>query len=193
MTDSLVVFHNWFPPYIVSAVRVKSRYTKEVRKLALRLMRASLPPVFNALHLRLGDKGDRGLTGTTLVESMTMRNFSYDVPVYVATEPRDIAKHPELFGPLESKWDVVYARDLVPREHVEQFRGLFSKRLQDDMFGVIEQLICTAANKFKGSTYSRFTQFIGFMRHHKEELFPELVEGQNSSFDVHNDSNPRND
>ena len=171
-----LVFHNWFPPYIITAVRSKSRYTAGVRRLALKLVDASLPRAFNALHLRLGDKGDHGITAKGLTEIMIYRNFSVEDPVYIATEPREIDSRPDLFLPLEEKWKVVYARDLAPQEAMNDFRSHFSPRLRDDMFGVVEQLICTAAYKFKGSPYSRFTQFIGFMRQHKKELFPEYYE-----------------
>lgn len=128
---------------------------------------------FYAIHGRLGDEAYRWEgkdSGAVFVQTPEFRKWDKSLKLYLAS---DDPGNP-FFRELKNKMKVVTSRDLKGKD-VEEFRNLFpNNRVMQDMFGVLDKLICTQAIGFLGSFFSTFTLEIFVMRSRAKFVFPEL-------------------
>mmetsp|Transcript_5081 Transcript_5081/g.5995 ORF Transcript_5081/g.5995 Transcript_5081/m.5995 type:complete len:127 (+) Transcript_5081:43-423(+) len=112
---------------------------------------------------------------------MKKKDFDTSVPMYIATEPTESIVG---FDKIKKRFSTYFYRDLN-QTLMKAFRNTFRSKTKstiNDMFGVIEQLIGTYAEKFQGTNISTFSKFIVFMRNNRNLLFPETASSEDDQF-----------
>lgn len=178
------VYHKWFPPAKMVEIRKRVRYSKYLRDMAVRFKRELTheKPLY-AMHIRLGDMiGARSSISNFVGSFIATAHFRHWATLknalYVSTDKgrggRDFLQLNHVF-PL----GVLYAED-IPKNLEGEFRKLFpnNRDLHEDMLGLIEQLICAQAIDFIPSPGSTFSIFISFLRLHRHDVFPEIINVQ---------------
>mmetsp|Transcript_586 Transcript_586/g.744 ORF Transcript_586/g.744 Transcript_586/m.744 type:complete len:476 (-) Transcript_586:1181-2608(-) len=166
------MYHAWFRKPIMFKVREHVVYSPYVRRLAIEYMKR-LGTHYNAVHIRLGDyfRHGRFPNPRSFVNGLLTEGFSTDHVLYIATEP----KRPKgFFDHFEKTFKVKYASDFG--DIVDSFRDNFKPNTINDVLGLIEQMICVGARKFRGTSYSNFSANINYMRTNRESHFPEVPE-----------------
>jgi hypothetical protein len=148
-------------------------YSPHLRKLAIKVAHAHLGPKFYAIHGRLGDEaykwGNKD-SGDVFMKSPSFRGWDKSVKCYVASDDPSNS----FFDPLKKRMKVLTSKDLKGPE-VNEYRSLFpNERVRNDMFGVLEKLICAQATGFLGSSFSTFSLEIKIVRGQAKYVFPEL-------------------
>mmetsp|Transcript_6037 Transcript_6037/g.12285 ORF Transcript_6037/g.12285 Transcript_6037/m.12285 type:complete len:488 (-) Transcript_6037:148-1611(-) len=127
---------------------------------------------FNALQIRMGDISGR-ITNTTkyvegFIQGATAAQFETQTPLYIATEAKQKSK---FFAPLYSQFPhYVHCSSLKMypriRSTLEKLELALAKRTKvlGTVYGMIDQLICTLANRFVGTSTSTFTKTITVLR-----------------------------
>uniref|UniRef100_A0A7S3LNV6 O-fucosyltransferase family protein n=1 Tax=Aplanochytrium stocchinoi TaxID=215587 RepID=A0A7S3LNV6_9STRA len=137
---------------------------------------------FNAFHSRRGDyKNKLGYMQGYAKYQMKKKDFDTSVPMYIATEPTESIVG---FDKIKKRFSTYFYRDLN-QTLMKAFRNTFRSKTKstiNDMFGVIEQLIGTYAEKFQGTNISTFSKFIVFMRNNRNLLFPETASSEDDQF-----------
>ena len=108
---------------------------------------------YNAIQVRRGDHMDRKLTQSFWIERMNEKNFSKEMPVYVATNNAD----PLWFQPFVDEGFKLYFS--VDFTDVLSFNDI-KQTLRNDYLGIHEQCLCEAALHFVPSPASTFNAFI---------------------------------
>ena len=127
------------------------RYGRHVYDLAARV--AAQLGAYNAVHIRRFNHVDRQLpAGYWIVEMMNL-DFTFDVPVYVATDERN----KEWFGPIrDAGYKLYFASNF---SEILDFSH-YSRHVRRDVLGIHEQIICEKSVKFLGSIRSTFSGYI---------------------------------
>ena len=108
---------------------------------------------YNAIQVRRGDHMDRRLAQSFWIERMTEKNFSKEMPVYVATSSVD----PTWFQPFVDEGFKLYFS--INFTDVFSFSDV-KETLRNDVLGIHEQCLCEAALNFVPSPASTFNAFI---------------------------------
>lgn len=112
---------------------------------------------YNAIQVRRKYHMDSKLHPSYWLERMLQKNFSKQVPVYVATNDKD----GEWFKPfIEEGYRLLFSDD------VNLTFPTIRQSLQNDFVGLHEQCLCMGASQFVGSPASTFNAFI--LRHRGE-------------------------
>jgi hypothetical protein len=141
----------------------------------LRIAQEELGPHFYCIHGRLGDLAYKWGGKTSLsvfVRTPEFSSWNKDYPVYLASDdPNNV-----FFAELKSEVEVVTG-DKLQGEGVNQFKMLFATpKVRQDMFGILDKLICAQSLRFIGSSFSTFTVDILRMRSQLRFVFPEFYE-----------------
>ena len=122
-------------------------------------IRNTIGPQYNAIQVRRRNHMDSKLQPSFWMEKMVQKNFSRQVPVYVATD--DDSR--EWFKPFRDEgYRLYFASDL---DEYLSFPTV-KESLRSDYLGLHEQCICVAAAQFVGSPASTFNALI--LRHRGE-------------------------
>ena len=114
---------------------------------------------YNAIQVRRGDHMDRKLAQSFWIERMIQKNFSKEMPVYVATNNAD----PHWFQPfLEEGFKLYFSANFTD---ILNFRDI-KETVRNDFLGIHEQCLCEAALHFVPSPASTFNALI--LRHRGE-------------------------
>lgn len=126
---------------------------------------------FNAFHIRLGDYETRARKRTALpfffVKTSLRMSMDADTPIYVASEAQ---RSSDFFAPLLGWYNnVFFMSDLATRPRtlkklVDFVLATPSTKVRNDIFGLVEQLICARAQKWVGTRISTFSHTIKQMR-----------------------------
>ena len=108
---------------------------------------------YNAIQVRRGDHMDRKLGQSFWIERMNEKNFSKEMPVYVATNNAD----PLWFQPFVDEGFKLYFS--VNFTDTFSFNDI-KETLRSDYLGIHEQCLCEAALHFIPSPASTFNAFI---------------------------------
>lgn len=166
-------------------VQMHTMPANHIKAMARRL--AELMGPYHAVHIRRGDKvGEVNFKDVShLPEWWASKIAQYKQKtskVYIAT---DEAKRSFFDTFVEHGLEPVFFESLPEYETlVKPYLSHFPSRMNMDILGMVEQLLCTYANKFLGSGYSTFTTFILRMRKYRHVL------GVDTSFDNPEDSIP---
>ena len=114
---------------------------------------------YNAIQVRRGDHMDRKLAQSFWIKRMLKKNFSKEMPVYVATDNED----PLWFQPFVDEGFKLYFS--VNFTDTFGFNDI-KETLRNDYLGIHEQCLCEAALHFVPSPASTFNAFI--LRHRGE-------------------------
>lgn len=192
-------YHHWFSSGVLTRIRKHTRYSEYLRRLSMRIVDEAIGKPFYAMHVRLGDYkvkyGDHvssfiaGLVSTGRNHNWKTRKF----PLYLATD--DARKSRADFGPIYSAFSKYYVAETLPKDLVKEYRSLFPPRsmMKDDMFGLLEQLICVQASDFVGSPGSTFSAWIMTMRALRKFTFPEVGAVGESAADIKEAAAPSSD
>ena len=114
---------------------------------------------YNAIQVRRGDHMDRKLAQSFWIERMIQKNFSKEMPVYVATNNAD----PHWFQPfIEEGFKLYFSVNFTD---VLSFIDV-KETVRNDFLGIHEQCLCEAALHFVPSPASTFNALI--LRHRGE-------------------------
>lgn len=114
---------------------------------------------FNAIQVRRKNHMDSKLPPSYWIERMLQKNFSKEVPVYVATNDGNI----EWYKPFQDAGYKLYFSTDLPNQL--SFPSI-QESLRNDLLGLHEQCLCVRAVQFVGSPASTFTALI--LRHRGE-------------------------
>merc|ERR1712232_332730 len=124
--------------------------------------------VFNSLHIRFPDGDASKLregwlrSSSSFLYRMKMANFlSYSDVLYIATVPTK--RKSTFFAKIKSRYRVMFSNTLdskLYKKLVEQY----PVRLQSSILGIIEQMVCARAQKFLGTGFSTFSEYIRRIR-----------------------------
>lgn len=172
-------YHRWFASSTMTKLKMRFRYSKYLRDLAVKITENSIGKNFYAMHIRMGDYkvsyDSPHLFVQSLVRTARSRKWrTQKFPLYVATD--DEKKSGEDFGPVYSAFSKVLFANHISKDLVREYRKLFPQEsgLRADMMGILEQLICAQAIDFVGTSTSTFSAWIQFMRALRKYTFPEL-------------------
>ena len=136
---------------------------------------AHLGPRFYSIHGRLGDemyKWDGKDSGDIFVRSRHFESWDKSLKLYLASDDPNNA----FFIPLRKHISVVTSLDLTGPD-VDEYRNLFpTEQVRNDMFGVLDKLICSMGIMFLGSGFSTFSMEIRMIRAQANFVFPEWFE-----------------
>jgi len=186
--ERVVVFYGRFYSYKWRPLELyqQIQYSSYLRALSRVIVKGAFgDEAFNSFHLRLGDYEAMALKknsdARSFVKHSKKHGFEKDKPVYLATDGKVFAENGTSFEP--------YYRPLSYFEKLVTYRKLQSipaadEALQDfvarlpvnvvnDMFGLVEQLICAQADNFVGTAFSTFSKTIRRMRRFLSKTFPE--------------------
>lgn len=186
--DALILFrggfysHAWLNNGWLSKVRF-APYLLEMAAAAAEVLGGGM---YNAVHIRLGDYRYRvkAADATAFVEG-AQRKLGFDKGdwLYVAAEE---SRSDRFFKPLLAGFDkVAFQEDLVrdPRFHrhmVDFVLRTPNSKVRNCIFGLVEQLICTRAQRFLGTRVSTWSMTVGqfrrFLRFTVPTLFEELAQ-----------------
>lgn len=108
---------------------------------------------YNAIQIRRGDHMDRKLGQSFWIERMIEKNFSKEMPVYVATNNAD----PLWFKPfLDEGFKLYFSVNFTDTLGFKDIR----ETLKNDYLGIHEQCLCEAALNFVPSPASTFNALI---------------------------------
>jgi len=145
-----------------------TQFAPFLHSLALRLAKEFGGP-YNAIHFRRGDsqhyKDRKSVEKYVNFHAFRMHNFNKSIPLYIATDETQV----EIFDKFVSKFQytkILSAKDLNP-SLLKPLLDNIPKRMQGDMIGFIEQLICLYSQKWSGSYRSTFSYVISSMRNHR--------------------------
>ena len=114
---------------------------------------------YNAIQVRRGDHMDRKLAQSYWIERMLQKNFSKEMPIYVATNNAD----PLWFQPfIDEGFKLYFSANFVD---VLSFIDV-KETVRNDFLGIHEQCLCEAALHFVPSPASTFNALI--LRHRGE-------------------------
>ena len=143
---------NW----VVKYVRYSDKVWERAEKVRERMERRGR---YNAIQVRRGDHHDRKLPQSFWLDRMAERNFSKDIPVYVATDATELS----WFQPFtKAGFKLFFATNF---SDILNFT-LFSESVRGDYLGIHDQCLCEAAIDFIPSPASTFDAFI--LRHRGE-------------------------
>lgn len=129
---------------------------------------------YNAIHIRFMD-GD----GTDLREGLLrpassfvwrMRKYNDSLPLYVATVPSK--RGSPYFKPMANKFRLLFGEVLEKDPRVGAFLDAHvrARSMRDTVLGVVEQLVCARAERFVGTGFSTFSEYIRRMRRWRADL-----------------------
>lgn len=138
---------------------------------------------FNAFHIRMGDYAARSHKhnpdASRYLKNAIGMGFEKHIPVYIASEEgRDFP----YFKPLLDYFDtVVFQEDLIHNPRTRKWLVDYTLRtpstpVRNDLFGLVEQLVCARAHNFLGTRISTFSKTIRVMRQKLKAAIPELWE-----------------
>ena len=141
---------NWVVKYV--------RYNEDVWKRVKKVV-AQMGHMYNAIQVRRRGHLNRKLPHSYWLDKMVEKNFSKQVPVYVATDETNLA------------WFKPFRKGGFKLHFAEDFIGILnftsvSKSLRNDFLGIHEQCLCEAAVQFVPSPASTFDALI--LRHRGE-------------------------
>ena len=153
------------------------RYAPYFRNMAIRLSKHIMGGSFNAMHIRMGDYAQKRIdeyhqdVGSLFLYLSKKLKFADASPnLYIATEPK--SNYSEFEG-LTNTFNTMFSPQLHD-DIVSEFDSLFTElqaQLRNDMFGNVEQMICALAIRFKGTSWSWFSQYIRLLRNPKQRPF----------------------
>eukprot|EP00514_Thraustochytrium_sp_LLF1b_P004442 CAMPEP_0184516264 /NCGR_PEP_ID=MMETSP0198_2-20121128/4938_1 /TAXON_ID=1112570 /ORGANISM="Thraustochytrium sp., Strain LLF1b" /LENGTH=519 /DNA_ID=CAMNT_0026906577 /DNA_START=722 /DNA_END=2281 /DNA_ORIENTATION=- len=160
-----------------------ARYAPYLQTFASKVHHNLFEGNYNAMHIRLGDYEKRSekfsKDGSAYLASAIEFGFEKHVPLYIAAEePREYF----YFKPLLEYFDkVVFQDDLLENPETRKWLIDYTLRtpassIRNDLFGLIEQLICSRATKFLGTHVSTFSLTISVMRRRLSGSIPELYD-----------------
>jgi len=167
------MYHNWnFAHSHTSKMFTTVRFTEGIRRVASDCIFSAFPDGrFNAIHVRMGDYSPRTPSASVYERQMANRGFKTDVPLYIATEPSTPKSY---FREICNKYKCFFSKDLDTPLLNKFAEAVPQGQIRMDMLGVVEQLICVAAVKFVGTSFSTFSLKIAQMRSFKHFAFPEF-------------------
>ena len=125
----------------------------------VRQVQQVLGPQYNAIQVRRKDHMDSKLQPSYWLDRMAQKNFSKEIPIYVATNDDNT----EWFKPfLKEGYRLYFSSDVGQHLSFSYMR----ESLRNDYLGLHEQCLCASAAKFVGSPASTFNALI--LRHRKE-------------------------
>ena len=136
------------------------RYNREVwERVGVVIRRLGGRKRYNAIQVRRGDHMDRKLTQSFWIERMIEKNFSKELPVYVATYNTD----PLWFKPfVDEGFKLYFSTNFTDILSFNDMKESF----RNDYLGIHEQCLCEAALHFVPSPASTFNALI--LRHRGE-------------------------
>ena len=139
------------------------RYSPYLRDLSHQIIDEMFDSKFSAFHIRLGDYADKAKSrmndGSAFVLISQKWNIPDQQPLYVAT---DAKKEDTFFEPLSHHFsDIYYQSDLLRNRKVRALLtnltlSLPASSIRNDVFGLVEQLMCSQSTHFVGSLWSTF-------------------------------------
>jgi len=148
------------------------QYAPYLQAIAQQVQDTLFPEGYNALHIRMGDylarlQGRAGDGSRQWVKAVKTLGWAPERALYVAsdmpgtsthfTNLRSFANHSYFMADVEARGILNEFKELVPHP-----------KLQSDIFGLVEQLICVDANNWIGSYFSTFSLTINMMRDNDE-------------------------
>lgn len=130
--------------------------------------------IFNAVHIRRG----QGHTGhdrknAKIYYNSHLTQFNTSIPLYIATDE----SNKKWFLPFLTEFKfkkILFWEDLLQKtetlEKVKNILNLFPKRMENDIIGFLEQLLCANSKNFEGSSKSTFTFAIKTIRRNPNTL-----------------------
>lgn len=135
---------NGFKEKLRRGLRVKD----SIEELSKREMNGD----YNAIHVRLGDFSYTRREQTKAVRDGLLEiiesNFNNDKPLFIATDEKTF----EGFDRLKQKYDIRFLS-----EH------------ENKMSMILDMLVCSNADKFIGTQFSTYTDYIHILRHYKNK------------------------
>jgi len=177
------IWGRWFTRDATRKAQRNVAFSPFLRNMSIKIVRAVLgePFSFNAVHGRLGDLRYKWgqTTSEYFVREARRRGWRIKTKVYLASDSPDDA----FFRGLKSEYPVVDWKSLKYVKEVQDYMSLFPEKsgMQEDMFGVLDKLICAQAGSFIGTEFSTFTMEIKIMRSILAYVFPEAQELKNSA------------
>eukprot|EP00924_Labyrinthula_sp_SR-Ha-C_P006217 augustus_masked-scaffold_63-processed-gene-0.28-mRNA-1 protein AED:1.00 eAED:1.00 QI:0/-1/0/0/-1/1/1/0/409 len=172
------MYHKWYNHSITRNIEKYFTYKDNLKQLAEEAVRVLTgedeKQEINAIHVRLGDylrNYDRFIRPEVFINRILALNFSRSTPLYIATEPNRPSWYFKKF--LSTFKSVHFSDSPKLRKIFEKIHKYSASEgeLANDIFGVVEQLICSLAGKFLGTSYSNFSKNIEKIRNHLEEHF----------------------
>ena len=127
------------------------KYRKEILKLSEGVSRVL--GIYNAIHVRRIGHQTRQLTPGSWIIEMLNKDFTVDVPVYVATDELNLS----WFDPIkEAGFKLYFAANFSSWYDLTRF----PTKVRQDLLGMHEQMVCVQARKFVPSLHSTFSSYI---------------------------------
>ena len=177
------MYHQWdFNVNLAHQMYTTIRFTQGIRQVAMNVIDEffnSTNREYSAIHVRMGDYADRTPPISDFKRKMERRNFRMDIPLYIATEPNS---NKQLFRDLCNIYDCKFSKDFMDSTILRKFAEAVPQgQIRQDMIGVVEQLICVAAKRFVGTSFSTFSAKIVEMRKFRSFAFPEFGDVETSN------------
>lgn len=169
------IWGRWYSRDKIHDVQHYVTFSPFLRQASIKIIRAVIgePYSFNAVHGRLGDLKNRWgrTTSEYFVRQGRRHGWSLKTKVYLASDE----PHDPFFGPLRSTFPVIDWTAFKDIKEIRDYENLFPEKsgMRQDMFGVLDKLICAQAKSFYGSEFSTFTMEIKIMRFLIKDVFPE--------------------
>ncbi|GBG33325.1 Hypothetical Protein FCC1311_095482 [Hondaea fermentalgiana] len=165
-------FSRHWADWEIGGPRVESwkalRYAPYLVALADEAKATLFPRGYNALHVRMGDYLTRlqqraGDGSKQWVKAIRSLGWSPSRPIYVASDMSRSSAHFTSLLAFANK--TFFMSDLEERGVLEELKvAVPHAKLRNDIFGLVEQLICADARNFIGSYFSTFSLTIMVMR-----------------------------
>jgi len=143
----------WVKRFIRDHLHYKSAIFCQALKVVNAIMDEAGPNGFNAYHIRRNDFQFK-MAWQSIPSIMETTSDVIDAGsfVYIATDERNKS----IFDDFKKRHTVRFLDDYIAKGLLEG--------VDKDLYGMIEQIICSKANKFVGTWWSTFTGFINRMR-----------------------------
>eukprot|EP00924_Labyrinthula_sp_SR-Ha-C_P008628 snap_masked-scaffold_37-processed-gene-1.33-mRNA-1 protein AED:1.00 eAED:1.00 QI:0/-1/0/0/-1/1/1/0/408 len=165
------MYHNWYNEKVTNKLQSFFSYSQRLLSFGLngynKIINDSKSKNINAVHVRLGDyltHKNRFIKPDVFVYRLKKDGFDPKVPLYIATEEDRPDWYFKIFAETFEK--LYFSNSTLldnTRKDIEEYTQSKSD-LSADIFGVVEQLICSKATKFRGTGYSNFSERIKILR-----------------------------
>lgn len=156
------------------------RYSPYLRTLSTNIVNEMFNGTFNSFHIRMGDYTKymkaESVNSANFVSASKRYGFKRNIPIYIATDGN---KNHKYFHALKLHFKNVYFQtDLINNPKVQIWIRNFNRRVpkaaKNDLFGLVEQMICVQSSNYVGTAVSTFSQTIAKTRRSVRNALPEI-------------------
>eukprot|EP00510_Aplanochytrium_minuta_P006828 CAMPEP_0184033630 /NCGR_PEP_ID=MMETSP0955-20130417/3914_1 /TAXON_ID=627963 /ORGANISM="Aplanochytrium sp, Strain PBS07" /LENGTH=413 /DNA_ID=CAMNT_0026320083 /DNA_START=350 /DNA_END=1591 /DNA_ORIENTATION=- len=157
-------FYKVFSASETHAVRQFLRYSEIILSLGNSI--AATLGSYNGLYLPFCSQHYHMKDPRVFSDIVGKEGFDNSLPIYVSADC-DFDKN--WLSPLGEKFTLI-SSDTIPKTLIDQWRLIFpSNQIRIDMMSIMDQVVLASANRFFTNEISYFSEWVNFMRDHKED------------------------